>query len=132
MRNTLRTLFALKHDVPALSDAKNAADNPEVTFLTVTGHTGDWSLWLNSEHIAEGTSRKQVSLSIDTSFSLEAKGYRVYVRGIYPEQDAVTGIRRVVSAAAENDRWYDLSGRIIQTPTQPGIYIHNGKKRVIN
>ena len=166
MRNTLRTLFALKHDVPALSDAKNAADNPEVTFLTVTGHTGvlaytrksgdsevlvllnmattpaqvtlsglntgDWSLWLNSEHIAEGTSRKQVSLSIDTSFSLEAKGYRVYVRGTYPEQDAVTGIRRVVSAAAENDRWYDLSGRNIKTPTQPGIYIHNGKKRVIN
>lgn len=27
--------------------------------VTLSGlNTGDWSLWLNSEHIAEGTSRK--------------------------------------------------------------------------
>lgn len=27
--------------------------------------------------------------------------------------------------------WYDLNGRIVLTPSSPGIYIHNGKKLVI-
>ena len=164
MYNTLRTLFALKHDIPALSDAKTSAGNPAVNILTVSGNTGvlaytrtlgdsevlvvlnmstaaatatvgdltsgDWSLWLNSETIAQGTSRKQESLSVSHTFSLDAKGYRVYVRGIFPEQDVTpaTAIRSTAFAAADSDNWYDLSGRIIGRPTKPGIYIHKGKK----
>ncbi len=167
MRNTLRTLFALKHDIPALSDSKKAADNPEVKFLNVTGDAGvlaytrslgnsevlvilnmstrtaeatvagltagDWSQWLNSETIAKGTSRHQTSLDATHTFSLEAKGYRVYVRGIFPEQDVTpaTGIRPAIMSVPENGQWYDLSGRTIPAPTRRGVYIRHGKKYVI-
>ena len=55
---------------------------------TLTGLTaGPWSLWLNSETIAQGVSRKQLYLSTTQTFSLEPKGYRVYVRGTFPEED---------------------------------------------
>ncbi|MCR5712832.1 MAG: hypothetical protein K6G46_10370 [Prevotella sp.] len=55
---------------------------------TISGITaGAYSLWLNSETISSGTSRKQVNLSTSQSISLEAKGYRVYVKGNFPEED---------------------------------------------
>lgn len=120
MRNTLRTLTALKHSVPALSDSKTPSANPTVEWLTVTNNTsvlayrrksgtsevmviinfattagnatitgltsGDWSLWLNSESIERGVSRKQETFNTTNTFQLEAKGYRVYVKGVYPEE----------------------------------------------
>ena len=120
MHNTLRTLCALKHDIPALSDSKTAAGNPSVNWKTVTNNTavlaysrtlgdsevlvilnmgtepssatitgltaGQWSLWLDSETIAQGVSRRQESLNATHVFSIEGKGYRVYVRGTYSEE----------------------------------------------
>ena len=35
----------------------------------------------------QGTSRKQMSFSANQSFDLDAKGYRVYVKGSYSEQE---------------------------------------------
>ena len=167
MLNTLRTLFALKHAVPAISDARQWADNPSTTLLNVSGSTGvlaytrtlgdsqvlvvlnmgtsaatatiegitagDWSLWLDSETIAQGTSRKQASLSATHTFSLESKGYRVYVSGIYPEQDVnqPSAIRSIESSSHNTDRWYTLTGQSIPRPTNRGLYIHNGKKVVV-
>ena len=165
MRNTLRTLFALKHVIPALSDNKKATENPETQFLNVTGNTGvlaytrtygdsqvlvllnmsnspaeatitgfeagAWSLWLNSETIAKGTSRKQETFESAQSFALDAKGYRVYVRGTFPEEDTSTNIHAVLTPH-NNERWYDLSGRTITTPIKPGIYIKNGRKMIVN
>ena len=167
MLNTLRTLFALKHAVPAISDARQWAANPSTTLLNVSGSTGvlaytrtlgdsqvlvvlnmgtsaatatiegitagDWSLWLDSETIAQGTSRKQASLNATHTFSLESKGYRVYVSGIYPEQDVnqPTAIRSIESSSHNNDRWYTLTGQSIPRPTNRGLYIHNGKKVVV-
>ena len=167
MLNTLRTLFALKHAVPAISDARQSAANPSTTLLNVSGSTGvlaytrtlgdsqvlvvlnmgtsaatatidgitagDWSLWLDSETIAQGTSRKQASLSATHTFSLESKGYRVYVSGTYPEQDVnqSTAIRSIESSSHNNDRWYTLTGQSIPRPTNRGLYIHNGKKVVV-
>ncbi len=167
MLNTLRTLFALKHAVPAISHARQSAVNPSTTLLNVSGSTGvlaytrtlgdsqvlvvlnmgtsaatatiegitagDWSLWLDSETIAQGTSRKQASLSATHTFSLEAKGYRVYVSGTYPEQDVnqPTAIRSIESSSHNNDRWYTLTGQSIPRPTNRGLYIHNGKKVVV-
>lgn len=108
MRNTLRTLNALKHEVPALSDRNTVtwctADNNGVLAFTrkqgssevlvilnlattavtttISGFTaGEWTLWLNSETVASGVSRTAQTLSASQSFSLEAKGYRVYVNG---------------------------------------------------
>ena len=167
MLNTLRTLFALKHAVPAISDARQSTANPSTTLLNVSGSTGvlaytrtlgdsqvlvvlnmgtsaatatiegitagDWSLWLDSETIAQGTSRKQASLSATHTFTLEAKGYRVYVSGTYPEQDVnqPTAIRSIESSSHNNDRWYTLTGQSIPRPTNRGLYIHNGKKVVV-
>ena len=116
MKNTLRTLCALKHDVAALDDRtdvewvtvtnntsvlafRRKVDDSEVLVVlnmattagsaTLTGLTaGEWSLWLDSETIAQGTSRKQLSLPVTQTFNLDAKGYRVYVKGVYSEEDA--------------------------------------------
>lgn len=120
MLNTLRTLCALKHEVEALSDSRNAGDNPTVSWKTVSDNTsvlaytrtlgdsevlvilnmgtsavsatitgltaGQWSLWLNSETIARGISRSQQTMDASQVFDLDAKGYRVYVRGTYSEE----------------------------------------------
>ena len=115
MLNTIRTLTALKHVVPALSDdatvnlitvsgnasamaftrksgdseilvvmnMANSAGNATITGLTA----GAWSLWLTSETIAQGTSRKQETFGTSKTINLEAKGYRVYVKGSYSNED---------------------------------------------
>lgn len=166
MLNTLRTLFALKHAVPALSDARKAADNPATSMLDVSGSTsvlaytrtlgdsqvlvvlnvgstaatatvegltaGEWSQWLTSETIAQGTSRHQTTLSASHTFTIDAKGYRVFVRGTYPEQAVgATGISSLPVTATTDERWFDLSGRQIQHPIRQGIYIHGGRKVII-
>ena len=124
MRNTIRTLTALKHAVPALGDkvgvnwvtvstgssnvlaftrkvslpSGGTEEGAEVlvvlnmattqTSATLTGLTaGAWSLWLNSETIEQGVSRKTQYFSATQTISLEAKGYRVYVKGNYSEED---------------------------------------------
>ena len=123
MLNTLRTLTALKHAVPALGDrvavnwvtlspananvlaftrkvslpSGETGEGAEIlvvlnmgntaTTATLTGlSAGAWSLWLNSETVRQGTSRKQQYLSASQNIALDAKGYRVYVRGTYPEE----------------------------------------------
>lgn len=115
MLNTIRTLTALKHAVPALSDdatvnlitvsgntnalalTRKSGDSEVLVVMnmansagsaTITGLTaGAWSLWLTSETIAQGTSRKQETFGTSKTISLEAKGYRVYVKGTYSEED---------------------------------------------
>ncbi len=116
MRNTIRTLTAMKHAVPALADktavnwvtlspANNnvlaftrKAGNSEILIVlnmatqastaTLTGLTvGEWSLWLNSETIAQGVSRKQQTFASTQTLTLEAKGYRVYVKGVFSEEE---------------------------------------------
>lgn len=124
MYNTIHTLSALKHAVPALYDSKTSSGNPSVGFPTVTGNSyvtaytrtngdsqvlvvvnlgnsdatatisglnaGEWSLWLDSSTIGRGTSRKTVNFDVSQQFSLEAKGYRVYVKGHYSEESDIT------------------------------------------
>jgi hypothetical protein len=167
MLNTLRTLFALKHVIPALSDSKTASHNPAVNFLTVSGNAGvlaytrtlgdsqvlvvlnmgttdgtatisgidegEWSLWLDSETIAQGTSRKQTTLNATQTINIDAKGYRVYVRGSFSEQDTDTAIRTQPSAvnASADSRYYNINGRVVDTPTKPGLYIHAGRKIIL-
>ena len=155
MRNTLRTLFALKHAVPALYDTSATSilsvDNTSVlaytrtmgdsevlvvlnmgtsaSAATIEGITaGDWSLWLNSETIAQGTSRKQETLDATHTFALDAKDYRVYVRGIFPEQDDHTAIQSIRSTdAVVADVWFDLRGNRLDAPRK-GLNIRNGRK----
>ncbi len=115
MLNTIRTLTALKHAVPALGDrvgvnwvtlspananvlayTRKTGDSEILVVLnmgtaattaTLTGlSAGAWSLWLDSETIRQGTSRQQQTFSATQNITLDAKGYRVYVRGTYSEE----------------------------------------------
>ena len=41
----------------------------------------------------------------------------------------INGIK--ADAQAENNAWYNIAGQRVSTPTQKGLYLHNGKKIVI-
>ena len=159
MHNTIRTLTALKHAVPALHDkssvnwvtlspansnvlayTRKEGDSEILVVLnmateactaTLTGLTaGDWSLWLNSETISEGTSRQQQTFSATQTISLETKGYRVYVKGTFSEEGLpATAISDLIVSRPHDNRFYSLAGQPMQ-PSRPGIYIQNGKKYI--
>ena len=115
MRNTVRTLTALKHGVPALGEdvavtwltssnnnvlaySRKSGDSEVLVLLNLSASAvsnvsvsglsaGEWSLWLNSETVQKGTSRISQTLSATQTFSIDAKGYRVFVKGSYDEED---------------------------------------------
>ena len=114
MRNTLRTLTALRHSQAALADrvevnwvtvtnnnsvlafTRKQGDSEVLVVLnlsasaanaTLTGLTaGTWSRWLDSSTIAQGVSRSSASFTATQTFSLDAKGYQVYVRGSFSDE----------------------------------------------
>ena len=165
MLNTIRTLTALKHAVPALGDkvavqwvtlssgaanvlafTRKQGDSEVLVVLnfattatnaTLTGLTaGSWSQWLTSETISQGTSRRQQQFSSTQTLALEAKGYRVFVRGSFPEEDIPTGIENVSlhssTFSPHPSTFFDLSGRSVSSPQRPGLYIRGGKKMVVS
>lgn len=105
---------------------------------TITGdQTGSWA-------IKEGTS--YISITLDREY----KGVLVY-QTLEPTNDQAvafscmnrngvsiwgykpieaSGIRNVRAGLQEDDRIYDLNGRLVTTPLRKGIYIRNGKKIV--
>ena len=103
----------------------------EACTATLTGLTaGDWSLWLNSETITEGTSRQQQTFSATQTISLETKGYRVYVKGTFSEEELpATVVSALILSRPHDNRFYSLAGQPMQ-PSRPGIYIQNGKKYI--
>ena len=44
--------------------------------------------------------------------------------------DEATGIEEIV-AGEDNGAWYTVDGKRVAAPTQPGFYIHNGKKYIV-
>ena len=107
MRNTVRTLNALKHNEAALGDKVGVnwlnTNNGNVLAYTrkdgssevlvilnlgngqntvsISGlNAGTWSQWLNSTNIASGVSRTQQNIGSTQSFTIPAKGYQVFVR----------------------------------------------------
>ena len=55
--------------------------------ITITDlDAGSWSEWLNSKTISKGVSRTQYAFGTSATFSLEGKGYRVFVKGVFPEE----------------------------------------------
>ncbi len=107
MKNTVRTLCALKHNQAAMGDKvavnwlntnnsnvlaySRKSGNSEVLVIlnlatsqktvSISGlNAGSWSQWLNSSNIASGVSRSSLNISATQSFTIPAKGYSVYVR----------------------------------------------------
>lgn len=113
MKNTIRTLTALKHNVEAFQDGKTFAErgsfslfstsNSVVAYkrahgdseaivvlnlgssaatVSLSGVTaGSYELCLNSSTIASGVSKESVELTASPTINVEARGYRVYVKG---------------------------------------------------
>ena len=42
-----------------------------------------------------------------------------------------TGVEELTIGTEDNGAWYTIDGRRIVAPTQPGLYIHNGKKYIV-
>ncbi|MBP5687944.1 MAG: hypothetical protein J6X22_04795 [Muribaculaceae bacterium] len=107
MQNTIATLMALRHTQAALANgttttfltSNNAnvlaytktSGNSTVLVLmnlgnldntaTVSGiPAGDYTQWLDSSTIAAGTTQSDVTLTASSTFALDAKGYRVFVK----------------------------------------------------
>lgn len=107
MQNTIATLMALRHTQPALANgtttsfltSNNAnvlaytkmSGNSTVLVLlnlgtldvtaTISGiAAGDYTQWLDSSTIAAGTTQSDVTLLATSTFAIDAKGYRVFVK----------------------------------------------------
>ena len=147
MLNTLRTLCAMKHDVPALADradvewvtvtnntsvlayTRKAADSEVLVVLNLattagsallTGLTaGEWSLWLNSETIGQGTSRQSVTFSSTQSVNLDAKGYRVYVKGHFSEE-------------AIPEKQYDAYTPVLDSQSEVSVFLETDTEGAYN
>ena len=50
---------------------------------------------------------------------------------VHTNRAGITGIKDVKQNATSDNRYYDLNGRNTATPSQKGIYIHNGKQVVV-
>lgn len=164
MRNTLRTLAAIKHTQKALFDAATPSENADVNFLTtnnnqvlaykrthgdsevlvilnaaataqqvtLSGLAGTYSLWLDSETIAKGVSRHNENFNGTLSKEVEGKGYLVYVKGHFSEEEIATGFRMVKNErqlSADNS-YYNLSGQKVSFLSN-GILIHQGRKYIV-
>ena len=42
-----------------------------------------------------------------------------------------TAVNEINAGTQDNGAWYTIDGRRVKAPTQPGIYIHNGKKYIV-
>jgi len=107
MQNTIATLMALRHTQPALANgttttflpcnsgnvmaySKTSGNNTVLVIMnmgnvnataTVSGiDAGDYSQWLDSSTIANGTTQCDVRLTANSTFQIEPKGYRVMVK----------------------------------------------------
>ena len=153
MKNTVRTLTALKHWAGALEDAvkvnwlntgnnnvlaytRKAGDNEVLVILnlstsdatvTLSVTAGEWSQWLDSKTIRNGVNRTSVSFTASKSFTIEGNGYQVYTRG------TTSGIRTITTPRSVDGRIYTLSGHQVKDKNslRPGIYIQNGKKFIV-
>lgn len=108
----------------------NTANTPQSALFS--GFNGDYSLWLDSETIGLGTSRKGLNLQGSLSMTVPAKGYRVYVKGSFSDEPltgSTTSIAAPTRVSAGNDFVYNLQGVRVDA-NYKGIAVMNGRKFV--
>ena len=67
----------------------------------------------------------QETTTVTRSFTMPASDVTIKVTFI----EDTTGIKKVQTEGQRQDgKWYTLSGMPVEKPTQPGVYIQNGKK----
>lgn len=47
------------------------------------------------------------------------------------DESVTTNISHIANSVKESEAWYTISGVKVSAPTQPGLYIHNGKKVIV-
>lgn len=98
--------------------------------VTLSDIQGEYSLWLDSETIEQGVSRRSETFDGTFSKKLSAKGYLVYVKGHFSEEDISSGITPVqTTSKVDTDmRYYNLNGMEVDALSANGILIHHGRK----
>ena len=131
--------FLITNDSQVLA-YKRVAGNSEVLVVLNTAATakkvtlsdiqGEYSLWLDSETIENGVSRHNETFTGTFSKTIPAKGYLVYVKGSYPEEEISSGIAPVhADSKVNNDtHYYNLNGMAVDRFWGSGIQIYQGRK----
>ena len=110
-----------------LRPARNKA-NPEYTTYTYNVSTANpqkgHKLTFNFYNI--GITKQFGLANIKLYGTLQTAGAKANGFGV------TDGIENVEISLGDNNPWYTLSGMKVEKPSQPGLYIHNGKKVMIN
>ena len=150
MKNTIRTLTALKHWSAALSDdvdvnwldagsnnvlayTRKSGDNEVLVIINlgtseatanISVTAGEWSQWLDSKTISDGVNRTQVNFTASNNITIEAHGYQVYTKG------TTSGISSLTINRSTDGKIYGINGRQVKDTgnLRHGIYIQDGKK----
>ena len=86
-KRSLESFFSTPMRKPCRCFNSASAFSTSAATTTISGITaGDYGLWLDSKSIANGVSRTNVKLAASQSISLDAKGYAVYVKGKFDEE----------------------------------------------
>lgn len=84
------------------------------------------------ESVLVRTTGEQAFLPTRCGFSWEQQSPTAQTLEIvHTNRAGVAGIKDVKQNAANDNRYYDLNGRTTATPSQKGVYIHNGKQVVV-
>jgi hypothetical protein len=153
MKNTIRTLAALKHWSAALSDdvdvnwlntgnndvlayTRKVGDNEVLAIVNlgaseatvnISVTAGEWNQWLDSKTIGDDVNRTQVNFTALNSITIEANGYQVYTK------DTASGISTLTINRPTDGKVYCLNGQQVKdiSVLPHGIYIQDGKKMVV-
>lgn len=84
------------------------------------------------ESVLVRTTGEQAFLPTRCGFSWEQQSSTAQTLEIvHTNRAGITGIKDVKQNATNDSRYYDLNGRTTATPSQKGVYIHNGKQVVV-
>lgn len=101
------------------------AGDGDVTVTYVNAATGEES---NEAPSAVGVYIVVVEVADSEYYNgIDATNY-----GQFEIYDQVTGIHEINVDQKGNNEWYTIDGRRVVAPTAPGLYIHNGKKYIVN
>ena len=119
---------------------KRVAGNSEVLVVLNTAATakkvtlsdiqGEYSLWLDSETIEKGVSRHSETFNGSFCKMIPAKGYLVYVKGSFSEEEISSSISlaHADSRFSNDTHYYNLNGMAVDRSSDSGILIHQGRK----
>lgn len=84
------------------------------------------------ESVLVRTTGEQAFLPTRCGFSWEQQSSTAQTLEIvHTNRAGITDIKDVKQNATNDSRYYDLNGRTTATPSQKGVYIHNGKQVVV-